>query len=211
MTMNTFNLNLVSLTIESLKKEWYDHNLRVLIHTKKLREFDTPYTLEDVRLNPKKCAFVGACVSWEDICMNSDIQWDYDMVSSNPHVTWEIVCANPHINWSYRHLMTTNPNIGFDIIKNDVRFTNGANYKDWIDSTISLYGVELQDNEKLFVSDEENELDVLCFDTFLARYYHVLFTHSALKHELMMKIWHPSNMKNWKKWGCIEDDDDELF
>ena len=55
---------------------------------------------------------------WKFVKANSDKNWDYADLSSNPLITWEIVQANPDWKWIWQHL-SKNPNITWEIVQSN--------------------------------------------------------------------------------------------
>ena len=49
---------------------------------------------------------------------NSNIAWDFNILSSHPNITWDDVKNNPGMSWNYDNL-SKNPNINWDILKDN--------------------------------------------------------------------------------------------
>ncbi len=118
-------------------------------------------------------------VTWEIVQANPDKRWNYSVLSVNPNITCEIVQANPDKPWSYNYL-SENPNITFEIIRTNTDI-------EWEYDSLSL---------NTFALEKKN---------FFRKKLQQWFKTSALKEELIAKLWHPSNFEKFKYY------DPEMF
>lgn len=133
-------------------------------------------------------------ITWEDICNNPNIKWNYTALSHNPNITWDIICENPDKPWNYTDMLNYNINITADIV---IRNPDKFKYFEWLQSFIDFHQIH-------------SYFTPYTFDYFICIKYPLLFSRSSLKEDLMKTFWHPSNMEKWKNYG-FDDDDSEFI
>lgn len=62
-------------------------------------------------------------VTWEIVCCNPNLPWDYKLLSLNPNITWEIIINNPNKPWDWCYL-AANPNITWDLMYENLGVTS---------------------------------------------------------------------------------------
>ena len=110
------------------------------------------------------------------------------MLSCNPNITLENIKETPDKPWNY-YLLSKNPNITWKIIKENPNEPWDYDY--------------LSENE--MTKYREN---------FIRKKFQEWFKKSALKEELIAKLWHPSNFEKFKYYDpdmFDNDNDNDMF
>jgi hypothetical protein len=113
--------------------------------------------------------------SWEnDVLEDRDFTWNYELLSNNPNITFDIVRNNPEIPWNYYNF-----NANGDISWEDVRANPDFpwDFKRLLDNPMNNARAN-------FIRGQLQEW----------------FTKSALKEGLMASVWHPRNFHKFRHW-----------
>jgi hypothetical protein len=135
-------------------------------------------TLEDIKTHAasfERCyCFLSKNpnITWGFVKANPHCNWDWSALSKHPNVTWEIIQNHPEKPWDW-NCISENPNITLDILRANMEMP-------WRWQTIGLNPME---------SDKGD---------FIRKELRQWFSVSALKEELMAKVWHPRNFAKFK-------------
>jgi hypothetical protein len=111
-------------------------------------------------------------ITWEIVQANPDKPWDFVWLSANPNITWEIVQSNPDKPWNYDAL-STNLNITWEIVQSNPNKPWNYHY---------LSGNNM----------------IKAREYYIRKRFQEWFKRSALKEELIAKLWHPKNYEKFK-------------
>lgn len=157
-----------------IKWDWYCLSSNTNIDIKFVREnLDRFLGLECFRGISK-----NKNITWDIICKNSDLPWDWSAISENENITWDIIFNNLDKPWNWLHISAFNKNITWEII-----LTNPD--KPWYYHLLDLNNFEIDRMH------------------YVRQKMQTWFRKSELKAELMANVWHP---KNYEKFKYLDSD-----
>jgi hypothetical protein len=138
-------------------------------------------------------------VTWEIVQASPDKPWNYLFLSFNNNITMEIINRNLDKPWCYDTLAIYANITDNEILSNPQLFGNYA---------LEMRTFDRQRNNYLEQQNNKNQMREH-FNNYIRIKFCEWFKRSALKEELIAKLWHPKNFEKFKYYDP-ETFDEEL-